>query len=51
MPQMSPMWWEILFVTFNMMFLMINIIMYWNIGGESKLFSSNLNKKETNWKW
>nr|WJW73297.1 ATP synthase F0 subunit 8 [Malcus inconspicuus] len=29
MPQMSPMWWDILYLNFIIIFLMTNMINYW----------------------
>nr|YP_009654878.1 ATP synthase F0 subunit 8 [Scotinophara lurida]QCI09446.1 ATP synthase F0 subunit 8 [Scotinophara lurida] len=52
MPQMAPLWWEILFIVFVMLFIMINIFIYFSpnnslkkINKKSELF------KELTWKW
>uniref|UniRef100_A0AAU7YT69 ATP synthase F0 subunit 8 n=1 Tax=Rhopalus latus TaxID=238591 RepID=A0AAU7YT69_9HEMI len=51
MPQMSPLWWEVLYIIFIMMFMVMIIIMYYN--KNFKLSSSIYNKKinQSNWKW
>nr|YP_011009648.1 ATP synthase F0 subunit 8 [Hygia lativentris]WPV77640.1 ATP synthase F0 subunit 8 [Hygia lativentris] len=52
MPQMSPLWWEILYIMFLLMFMIIIMIIYYN-----KEFNpqNNLNKKmklcQFKWKW
>nr|UPL65743.1 ATPase subunit 8 [Notobitus elongatus] len=53
MPQMAPLWWEILFIMFITMFMMTNMIIYYN-----KNMKPNLNIKNKNysinqfkWKW
>nr|YP_009306193.1 ATP synthase F0 subunit 8 [Panaorus albomaculatus]AOP18550.1 ATP synthase F0 subunit 8 [Panaorus albomaculatus] len=51
MPQMSPMWWETLFILFIMLYLMMNFIIYWmnnkNFNGNKEYLKSNNFK----WKW
>nr|YP_011031445.1 ATP synthase F0 subunit 8 [Eocanthecona concinna]WRB04595.1 ATP synthase F0 subunit 8 [Eocanthecona concinna] len=53
MPQMSPLWWEILFMIFFLIFIIFNIVIYFN--QESKLtFKPFLNIKtdnNLNWTW
>uniref|UniRef100_A0AAU7YRY0 ATP synthase F0 subunit 8 n=1 Tax=Rhopalus latus TaxID=238591 RepID=A0AAU7YRY0_9HEMI len=51
MPQMSPLWWEVLYIIFIMMFMVMIITMYFN--KNFKLKSSIYNKKtnQSNWKW
>nr|YP_011011070.1 ATP synthase F0 subunit 8 [Cymoninus sechellensis]WPW49238.1 ATP synthase F0 subunit 8 [Cymoninus sechellensis] len=52
MPQMSPMWWEMLFIYFMMLFLIMNSIIFWSINMKNKSNFKNLEKnKEMNWKW
>nr|AVJ52266.1 ATP synthase F0 subunit 8 [Calliphara nobilis] len=52
MPQMAPLYWEILFIMFlTSMMVMMTIIFHmpWN-----KIKSNNINKKtikQINWKW
>nr|YP_011009661.1 ATP synthase F0 subunit 8 [Hygia bidentata]WPV77653.1 ATP synthase F0 subunit 8 [Hygia bidentata] len=51
MPQMSPLWWEILYIMFLMSFMIINLIMYYNKNFNPK---NNLKKKDKHqfkWKW
>nr|YP_009750098.1 ATP synthase F0 subunit 8 [Enoplops potanini]QIJ46457.1 ATP synthase F0 subunit 8 [Enoplops potanini] len=52
MPQMSPMYWEILFMVFIFSFLMMNTIIFFNMKmypsqSLSKIFKVNQFK----WKW
>nr|YP_009472937.1 ATP synthase F0 subunit 8 [Metatropis longirostris]AST10167.1 ATP synthase F0 subunit 8 [Metatropis longirostris] len=52
MPQMAPMWWELLFMMFMMSYLLMNMIMFWN--NENKINKTLMNKKmntEINWKF
>nr|QDI94053.1 ATP synthase F0 subunit 8 [Tuxedo susansolomonae] len=52
MPQMSPMWWSMLFLSFLAVFMLIMTIMYtYNIYMIKK--TSQLEKKalNINWKW
>nr|UPL65289.1 ATPase subunit 8 [Appolonius crassus] len=51
MPQMSPMWWEILFFMFLMTYIMVNTIMYWNKNNEMKNMKYNSTTNNMNWKW
>nr|YP_010923083.1 ATP synthase F0 subunit 8 [Nysius inconspicuus]WJZ45486.1 ATP synthase F0 subunit 8 [Nysius inconspicuus] len=50
MPQMSPMWWEILFILFNMTLIMMNIMIYWQKMPNYKS-ELTIKKKTMNWKW
>nr|QWX95523.1 ATP synthase subunit 8 [Pephricus paradoxus] len=51
MPQMAPLWWELLFIMFILSFMLMNTIMYYN--------KMNLPKKlllvkminQFKWKW
>nr|YP_011017959.1 ATP synthase F0 subunit 8 [Amritodus flavoscutatus]WQF70190.1 ATP synthase F0 subunit 8 [Amritodus flavoscutatus] len=50
MPQMSPMWWLSLMLSFNLCYLVMMNLIYFNF--EIKIvkeFSCNL--KKFNWKW
>nr|YP_010692655.1 ATP synthase F0 subunit 8 [Notobitus meleagris]WBV80530.1 ATP synthase F0 subunit 8 [Notobitus meleagris] len=53
MPQMAPLWWEILFIMFIAMFLLTNMVIYYNkqmnpnFNIESKSYKINQFK----WKW
>nr|AHH93147.1 ATP synthase F0 subunit 8 [Peirates atromaculatus] len=52
MPQMAPLWWSILFLTFLTSFLMMCIIMHFQntqepIKSDNKMIKVNL----MNWKW
>nr|YP_010373775.1 ATPase subunit 8 [Malcus setosus]UPI55276.1 ATPase subunit 8 [Malcus setosus] len=50
MPQMSPMWWDILYLNFIILFMMINMINYWT---KNKISKQNykMNNKNMNWPW
>nr|UPL65782.1 ATPase subunit 8 [Anacestra spiniger] len=51
MPQMAPLWWDILFIYFLMVFLMINMLIYFNKNYKPL---TNMMKKSINsmkWKW
>nr|YP_010736913.1 ATP synthase F0 subunit 8 [Idioscopus ventrispinus]WEP24800.1 ATP synthase F0 subunit 8 [Idioscopus ventrispinus] len=50
MPQMSPMWWLILMLMFNLLYLMMNTILYFNYKIMNK-DSIKINKNKMNWKW
>ncbi|YP_003208157.1 ATP synthase F0 subunit 8 (mitochondrion) [Halyomorpha halys] len=52
MPQMSPLWWEILFIYFIMSYFMFNIFIYFSIN-KPLSFKMNKNKKieQMNWSW
>nr|YP_010463191.1 ATP synthase F0 subunit 8 [Bochrus foveatus]UUJ37715.1 ATP synthase F0 subunit 8 [Bochrus foveatus] len=51
MPQMSPMWWELLYILFIFSFLIINSIMhfYMNMSNKNKMMIKNC--FSMNWKW
>nr|QUM11267.1 ATP synthase F0 subunit 8 [Nysius cymoides] len=51
MPQMSPMWWEILFILFNLTLIMMNIMIYWLKTPTSESESTTIKKTSMNWKW
>nr|YP_010222592.1 ATP synthase F0 subunit 8 [Neojurtina typica]UCC46055.1 ATP synthase F0 subunit 8 [Neojurtina typica] len=52
MPQMSPMWWEILFLVFTLSFILINIFIYHYKQEQIKYKSSSkLNMSQYNWMW
>nr|UOA67860.1 ATPase subunit 8 [Deraeocoris sp.] len=53
MPQMSPMWWMTLLLTFMMMYLMIMMTIYsFKIyNKKSKNIKILKSKKFLNWKW
>nr|YP_010374269.1 ATP synthase F0 subunit 8 [Deroploa parva]QVD38891.1 ATP synthase F0 subunit 8 [Deroploa parva] len=50
MPQMAPMWWEILFVCFILSFLMVNVIIYFNMNMKINM-NKNMKKSFTNMNW
>nr|YP_010692564.1 ATP synthase F0 subunit 8 [Tricentrus fulgidus]WBV77305.1 ATP synthase F0 subunit 8 [Tricentrus fulgidus] len=50
MPQMAPMWWMTMMITFNSMVMMMISIMYFNY--KTKILMKTENKKKNlNWKW
>nr|YP_002418797.1 ATP synthase F0 subunit 8 [Nezara viridula]ABM63308.1 ATP synthase F0 subunit 8 [Nezara viridula] len=52
MPQMSPLWWEILFLIFIITYFMVMILLYFNFKKEFK--KNSINNKIMNqlyWKW
>nr|QWX95537.1 ATP synthase subunit 8 [Lucullia flavovittata] len=53
MPQMAPLWWELLFFTFIMSFIIMNIIMYFNKINYPKMINKMENKmiNQFKWKW
>nr|QUJ10156.1 ATP synthase F0 subunit 8 [Tropidothorax sinensis] len=51
MPQMSPMWWEMLFISFNMLFMMINIFIFWNTKANPISNKIKISKTQNIWKW
>nr|YP_010535249.1 ATP synthase F0 subunit 8 [Megacopta centronubila]UYA97697.1 ATP synthase F0 subunit 8 [Megacopta centronubila]UYA97710.1 ATP synthase F0 subunit 8 [Megacopta centronubila] len=52
MPQMSYMWWEMLFIMFNMLMIIMIIYNYHNPNIKwNYLISSANNVKQANWKW
>uniref|UniRef100_A0AAU7YS00 ATP synthase F0 subunit 8 n=1 Tax=Rhopalus tibetanus TaxID=3151528 RepID=A0AAU7YS00_9HEMI len=51
MPQMSPLWWEMLYIIFIIMFMIMIIIIYYN---KSHKLNYKTNDKKINqqyWKW
>nr|UPL65393.1 ATPase subunit 8 [Parathyginus sp.] len=52
MPQMAPLWWEMLYMLFITMMIMTNILLYWNKNKNlnNKNYMMN-NPKYMNWKW
>nr|YP_010222553.1 ATP synthase F0 subunit 8 [Glaucias dorsalis]UCC46003.1 ATP synthase F0 subunit 8 [Glaucias dorsalis] len=53
MPQMAPLWWEILFLMFIMSFIMMSIMIYFlnNIMIKNKNISNKININQLNWPW
>nr|YP_009654865.1 ATP synthase F0 subunit 8 [Pseudomictis brevicornis]QCI09433.1 ATP synthase F0 subunit 8 [Pseudomictis brevicornis] len=53
MPQMAPLWWEILFTMFIVSFLFMNIIIYFNkvFAQSDNLKDQKINAEEFKWKW
>nr|YP_010875373.1 ATP synthase F0 subunit 8 [Balta curvirostris]WGW15120.1 ATP synthase F0 subunit 8 [Balta curvirostris] len=51
MPQMMPMSWIILYTLFMIIFMMFNMINYYNIITMKKNESITLKLKVLNWKW
>uniref|UniRef100_A0AAU7YS11 ATP synthase F0 subunit 8 n=1 Tax=Rhopalus nigricornis TaxID=3151526 RepID=A0AAU7YS11_9HEMI len=51
MPQMSPLWWEMLYIMFIMMFMIMIIIMYYNKNFKLKSIIYNKKINQLNWKW
>nr|YP_010222501.1 ATP synthase F0 subunit 8 [Brachyplatys subaeneus]AVJ52265.1 ATP synthase F0 subunit 8 [Brachyplatys subaeneus]UCC45912.1 ATP synthase F0 subunit 8 [Brachyplatys subaeneus] len=51
MPQMSPLWWELLFLMFSMLLFMMNIMIYHEpyIKGLNKTQEKTIN--QMNWMW
>nr|QGU83696.1 ATP synthase F0 subunit 8 [Eysarcoris aeneus] len=52
MPQMSPLWWEILFMMFILSYILMNIMIYFT----PQMKQDNKNNKmyfinQSNWKW
>nr|YP_009915356.1 ATP synthase F0 subunit 8 [Palomena viridissima]QLF99776.1 ATP synthase F0 subunit 8 [Palomena viridissima] len=52
MPQMAPLWWEILFLMFIMMYMFTSIIIYFSFN-KSSTSSANKNKiiSQLKWSW
>nr|UPL65510.1 ATPase subunit 8 [Metacanthus pulchellus] len=52
MPQMAPLWWELLFATFMMLYMFMNILIFWL---NSTSFNNTKIKKKSykniNWKF
>nr|AZL35871.1 ATP synthase F0 subunit 8 [Cosmoscarta exultans] len=51
MPQMAPMSWTMLFLIFNLMFLLSNMMMYFIFNINNKVKHYKTLKNEMNWKW
>nr|AIY61896.1 ATP synthase F0 subunit 8 [Basidentitermes aurivillii] len=52
MPQMMPMEWTMLYITFLMTFLMFNILNYFIQSSSSQIKEKKtINIKKMNWKW
>nr|UPL65549.1 ATPase subunit 8 [Artheneis intricata] len=52
MPQMSPLWWEILYLMFIMLFIMVNCIIYWGINSDMAVSLPKTQElKIKTWKW
>nr|YP_009654917.1 ATP synthase F0 subunit 8 [Menida violacea]YP_010714118.1 ATP synthase F0 subunit 8 [Menida metallica]QCI09894.1 ATP synthase F0 subunit 8 [Menida violacea]QEL51208.1 ATP synthase F0 subunit 8 [Menida violacea]WDD39681.1 ATP synthase F0 subunit 8 [Menida metallica] len=52
MPQMAPLWWEMLFIMFFMSYMIINIMIFFNKNNTFKT-SNKINKMspQPNWLW
>nr|QEI26521.1 ATP synthase F0 subunit 8 [Eurydema ventralis] len=52
MPQMAPLWWEVLFIMFMITFMMFNVMIYFN-SSKSINNKNKINKKsfQFNWTW
>nr|DAZ87563.1 TPA_asm: ATP synthase F0 subunit 8 [Dichelops melacanthus] len=52
MPQMSPLWWEILFIIFFMTFIIMNSMIYFMTQNKIKQMKKDKNEqKQMNWLW
>nr|AFY16900.1 ATP synthase F0 subunit 8 [Dicranocephalus femoralis] len=52
MPQMAPLWWELLFILTVLCFMMMNIIMYYFKQYSTKKMNQKFIKTlQLNWKW
>nr|UPL65988.1 ATPase subunit 8 [Isometopus sp.] len=52
MPQMAPMWWTMLFMSFIIMFMLYNTLMYfYNIYETKTKTTTKSSTKNMNWKW
>nr|YP_010315908.1 ATP synthase F0 subunit 8 [Leptocorisa lepida]UNA68814.1 ATP synthase F0 subunit 8 [Leptocorisa lepida] len=52
MPQMAPIWWEMLFLMFLMMFMLMNSIIYFNkTMTMMKMKKESIKIKQIKWKW
>nr|YP_009694523.1 ATP synthase F0 subunit 8 [Eurydema qinlingensis]QEI26508.1 ATP synthase F0 subunit 8 [Eurydema qinlingensis] len=52
MPQMSPLWWDLLFILFFMIYMLFNIIIYFNYKKNMIKNHSIMNKSmHFNWLW
>nr|YP_010373814.1 ATPase subunit 8 [Malcus auriculatus]UPI55341.1 ATPase subunit 8 [Malcus auriculatus] len=50
MPQMSPMWWDYMYMYFIIIFMLTNMINYWINNKIMKKYNSK-NTKNMNWPW
>nr|QWX95529.1 ATP synthase subunit 8 [Latimbus concolor] len=51
MPQMAPLWWEILFLLFIMNFMMMSTIIYHNKMYSPKQMKMKYKINQFKWKW
>nr|UPL65692.1 ATPase subunit 8 [Sinodasynus sp.] len=51
MPQMSPLWWETLFIMFIILFMMINMILFFNKPQSPKQNKMHKNNMINQFKW
>nr|QWX95540.1 ATP synthase subunit 8 [Cebrenis supina] len=51
MPQMAPLWWELLFILFIVSFMIMNSIIYYNKIMLPKQTSNNMKSKVNQFKW
>nr|YP_010710187.1 ATP synthase F0 subunit 8 [Macroscytus japonensis]WCS41487.1 ATP synthase F0 subunit 8 [Macroscytus japonensis] len=52
MPQMAPLWWEMLFIMFIAVFIMMSIILYHNINPSQEESDATIkNTINLSWKW
>nr|QCF45709.1 ATP synthase F0 subunit 8 [Anthocoris kerzhneri] len=52
MPQMAPLWWETLFILFTMSFIMMSMIMYYNMKiNPQKMNKMSIKINHFKWKW
>nr|UCC46042.1 ATP synthase F0 subunit 8 [Microdeuterus sp. HEM078] len=52
MPQMAPLWWETLFLSFIIMMMIVMIMLYHDV--YANIYSSGMkmiSEKNINWKW
>nr|YP_010363554.1 ATP synthase F0 subunit 8 [Atkinsoniella wui]UNZ12655.1 ATP synthase F0 subunit 8 [Atkinsoniella wui] len=50
MPQMAPMWWTSLMLTFMLSFLLMMSLLYFNTMSNSMMMKQN-KTVQMNWKW
>nr|YP_010633938.1 ATP synthase F0 subunit 8 [Homalogonia obtusa]WBP69668.1 ATP synthase F0 subunit 8 [Homalogonia obtusa] len=51
MPQMAPLYWEILYLFFLISYIMFNIIMYFNYNKWNKTSNQSFKINQMNWLW
>nr|YP_010692668.1 ATP synthase F0 subunit 8 [Homoeocerus bipunctatus]WBV80556.1 ATP synthase F0 subunit 8 [Homoeocerus bipunctatus] len=52
MPQMSPLWWEMLFMFFIISFIIMMMIMFFNSNSLNQKYNKKLIKiNQLKWKW